>query len=249
LFKAIIKVETLREISSISSAITKEIRATFSKDGIDLKAVDGAHIGMINLNYKEKVFNMCDGDPSDLCFEVDKFSKSLSLAKPDTIVELSYDIKDNRLIMKMGDITRSMTLLSQEAVPKIPDMQKLAFPDYIIVKTDDVMQGIRSSGIIASDEIEIELTPEQGLHMFSSNHGDAFDIKLAKERLQKFDIKESCKSLFPLKMLSDLFNELRNTEQVILYLGNDFPLRIQWDLSNGTGTGRFMLAPRTRTAE
>jgi proliferating cell nuclear antigen len=248
LFKATLKINTLRELAKIPSSIVKEVRTSISPAAIEIAAVDSAQIAMLSLNYTDKVFSGGDvsGEPSLISFELDKLDKTLSLGKPDSTVDFTYDSLKNIIVLRLGDIIRNMTLLSVDASKEIPSMPKISLPNYVILKVEELLQGISGAQIVAADEIEIILDPQSGFTMHSQNKGDVLDVHIPKERLAKFDIKNEVKSLYPLNILRDLLNELKGIEQIVLFCDSDKPLRLQFDLSGGVGTGKFLLAPRTR---
>jgi len=248
LFKTSVKLDTLREIGKICESLVKEVRINFSPTGIEVRAVDGAHVGMIRLVYKDKVYtDTYTGEPAALVFSLESLLKTINLGKAGQTVQLAWNQEENRLDLKFGDIVRKMTLVDPDALAQDPGFPNVELPDYTILKLEDLLQCARSGAILGADgEIQLTLT-KNGLAMHSENKRDIIDVQIPKERLDKIDVKADENSAkYPLKLFSDVINTLAGIEQVVLSMKSDNPIRLQFDLSGGAGTGRFLLAPRTK---
>jgi proliferating cell nuclear antigen len=246
MFKCSVKSDTLREISKISSALVKDVKVKFSKDGILLKAADGAHVSMLNLSYNKKIYSSAEGEDAVLVFEVDKLLKTLSLVKIGTSIDLVFEPEDKKLVLSFNQgFVRSMTLQASDALEP-PEIPKILLPHYVIIKTEQILTSVKASEIVAADEININMNPEKGLWFHADNKNDMFDIRFSKEYLQKFDIKENVESIYPLQMLSKIVNQLTDIEEIVLRMDKDKPLKLEFDLSNGNGRGIYLLAPRTK---
>ncbi|HZY91313.1 MAG TPA: DNA polymerase sliding clamp [Thermoplasmata archaeon] len=241
MFKARIRMEVLREMVEVISTLVSEVKLSISKDGIEVKAVDPSHVAMLVLKLNKNAFEEFTGEPTDLGVDVEKMKEVLRLCKPGDILDLQYDGGKNRLVLHVGKVTRHMSIVDPAGItdPKVPNVTP---PGVAVVRTEELRQGIRGSESI-SDHVTITLEPES-FTMHSEGETDRVDLKLPKESLKRLEAKESVKSMYPLDFFSNMVKSITSSEEVTLHVGNEYPLKIEFQVSGGKGEGRFLLAPR-----
>jgi proliferating cell nuclear antigen len=241
MFKARLKMEVLRELVEVISTLVTEVKLTISKDGIDVKAVDPSHVAMLVLKLNKSAFEEFTGEPTEIGVDVEKLKEVLRLSKPGDILDLQYDGGKNRLVVKAGKVTRHMAVVDPAGItdPKVPSVTP---PGIAVVRMEELRQGIRGSESI-SDHVTLTLDPE-GFTMHSEGETDRVDMRLPKEGLSKLEAKESVKSMYPLDFFSSMVKSITTSEDVTLHVGNEYPLKIDFQLAGGKGEGRFLLAPR-----
>jgi proliferating cell nuclear antigen len=242
MFKTTIQIESLKEIVDISGSVVKQAKISFTKEGINLIAAESSRIAMAQIKFSDKVYKDFQGDGAVINVDLEQLRKTLGLGKANQSVVLSYEEKDNRLVLVFGDITRQMLLLSElESPTKMPNV---TLESLIICAPSEILQGIKATQLVESDEIEITMSPSTGFKMHAENKSNTFDIKIPKERLAKYDVKEETTTLYPLKMFASLMNNLNGVEQVTMRIGKEKPMRLDFDLSAGIGKGMFLVAPK-----
>jgi proliferating cell nuclear antigen len=241
MFKTQVKFDALKEIASIAKTIVKELRIDFSEDGISVTAVDGAHVGMVNLKYQKSVFSNFSGEATSFAVDLDRFTAALKFGKSGQLVGMSIG-EDGKLELVTGTVNRKNSLQDMESFNEIPPMPNINLPAFAVLKSEDFIQGVKAGGDV-SDELSFELS-QQGMVMQSNGTLDTVTVKISKEKFSKFDIPDSIKSAYPLKMLSDFINSI-SSEQIVVFAGDYMPMRIDFDLCAGIGKGKFLIAPRT----
>ncbi len=241
MFKARIRMEVLREVTEVISTLVSEVKLAVSKDGIDVKAVDPSHVAMLVLKLNKSAFEEFTGEPTEIGIDVEKVKEVLRLSKPGDILDLQYDGGKNRLVIKVGKLTRHMSVVDPAGItdPKVPNVTP---PGMAIVKMDDLRQGIRASESI-SDHVTLTLEPD-GFTMYSEGETDRVDLKLPKDSLGKLEAKETVKSMYPLDFFSSMVKSISTSSDVTLHIGNEYPLKLEFSVADGKGEGRFLLAPR-----
>ncbi len=241
MFKARIKMEVLREAVEVISTLVSEAKLSISKDGIEVKAVDPSHVAMLVLKLKGSVFEEFTGEPTEIGVDVEKIKEVLRLSKPGDLIDLQYEGGKNRLVMSVGKVTRHMAVVDPAGItdPKVPNVSP---PGSVTVKMEELRQGIRGSESI-SDHVTLLLEPT-GFTMHSEGETDRVDLHLPKEGLEKLDVKEPVRSMYPLDFFSSMVKSITSSENATLHIGNEYPLKIEFALANGRGDGRFLLAPR-----
>ncbi len=241
MFKARIRMEVLREMVEVISTLVSEVKLGISKDGIDVKAVDPSHVAMLVLKLNKNAYEEFTGEPTEIGVDVEKMKEVLRLCKPGDILDLQYDGGKNRLVLHVGKVTRHMAVIDPAGItdPKVPNVTP---PGVAVVRTEELRQGIRGSESI-SDHVTITLQPES-FTMHSEGETDRVDLQLPKENLKRLEAKEPVKSMYPLDFFSNMVKSITSSEEVTLHVGNEYPLKIEFQVAGGKGEGRFLLAPR-----
>jgi proliferating cell nuclear antigen len=221
--------------------LVDEAKFNITEDGISLRAVDPAHVAMIDLSLKSSAFENYKASETELGIDITKMSDVLKLAKPADIISITHDEEKNRLILKILNITRSMALVDTTgmAEPKVPN---LSLPAKVVIKTQELIQGIKASESV-SDHISLAATPE-GFELASEGDTDAVNLKLSKDLLAELNCKENVKSLFSLDYFSNMVKSAASAEAITMNLGTDFPVKIEFNIASEKGEVHYLLAPR-----
>jgi len=243
MFKARIRMEVLRELVEVISTLVSEVKLSVSKDGIEVKAVDPSHVAMLVLRLNKGAFEEFTGEPTEIGVDVEKLKEVLRLSKPGDILDLQYDGGKNRLILHVGKVTRHMAVVDPAGItdPKVPNVSP---PGVAVVRMEELRQGIRGSESI-SDHVTITLEP-QTFTMHSEGETDRVDLTLVTDGpgLKKLEVKETVRSMYPLDFFSNMMKSITSSDEVTLHVGNEYPLKIEFQVAGGKGEGRFLLAPR-----
>jgi proliferating cell nuclear antigen len=241
MFKARIRMEVLRELVEVISTLVSEVKFSVSKEGIEVKAVDPSHVAMLVLKLDRGAFEEFTGEPTEIGVDVEKLKEVLRLSKPGDVLDLQFDGGKNRLVIKVGKVTRHMSVVDPAGItdPKVPNVSP---PGIAVVKMEELRQGIRGSESI-SDHVTLTLEPE-GFTMHSEGETDRVDMRLPKEGLGRLEVKDTVRSMYPLDFFSSMVKSITSSDEVTLHVGNEYPLKIEFAMAGGHGEGRFLLAPR-----
>lgn len=241
MFEAKVKAEVLKEVVDVVSTLVDEAKFNAGKDSLVVKAVDPAHVAMVDMKVNSDAFDSYKADDMELGVDMDKVKEVLKLAKAGDIIAMTYDEDKNRLIVNVGNITRRMSLVDTAGMadPKVPSLN---LPARLVVRTDELRQGIRASESV-SDHIALVTSPE-GFEMTSEGDTDSVSLKLPKEMLDELQCKEQVRSLFPLDYFSNMVKSISTASTVSMYLGNDYPVKLEFKVASGKGDVRYLLAPR-----
>ncbi|MGI0068602.1 MAG: DNA polymerase sliding clamp, partial [Thermoplasmata archaeon] len=183
------------------------------------------------------------GEPTGIGIDMEKLKDVLRLAKPGENIDLQYDGGKSRLVVKVGKVTRSMSVIDPAGMPE-PKVPNVSPPAVAVVSMGEIRQGIRGSESI-SDHVTIQVEPEI-FSLYSEGETDRVDLHLAKggPGLSRLESKESVKSMYPLDFFSAMMKSITSADEVTLHVGNEYPLKVEFAMANGKGSGRFLLAPR-----
>jgi len=241
MFKARMKADVLREVIAVVGTLVEEVKLNILPDGIALRAVDPAHVAMVELNLKSGAFEELKATGGEIGVDIEKFREMLKLAKAGSSIRLTHDEDKNKLVVTIDNLTRRMSLVDTAGMsdPKVPNVN---LPAKVVIKTDELGQGIRASESI-SDHIALIATPEH-FELSAEGETDSVSLKLPKDLLEGIETKETVKSLFSLDYFANMIKSVGSAPSVALNLGTDYPVRIEFDIAGGEGHVKYLLAPR-----
>ena len=241
MFQTKVKSEVLKEVVDIVGTLVDEAKFSVGKEGIALKAVDPAHVAMVDLSLDKGAFEEYKADECELGIDIDKLKEVLKLARSGDIIGIKHDEEKNKLILNVGNITRRMSLVDTAGLsdPKVPNLD---LPAKISIRVDELKQGIRASESV-SDHLALISSPD-GFEMFSEGDTDSVNLKLSKDLLEKLDCKEKVRSLFPLDYFSNIVKVISTPTTVTLSLGSDYPVKLEFNFADEKGSVTYLLAPR-----
>jgi proliferating cell nuclear antigen len=241
MFKAEVKSEVLKELLAVVQTLVDEAKFDLSPDGISIKAVDPAHVAMVEMTLDAGAFEKYEADESELGIDIEKLGDVLKLAKAGEIISMDLEDDKNRLIFHIDNITRRMSLVETAGMsePKVPN---LSLPSTIQLKARELSMGIRASESV-SDHITLHASPD-AFELVSEGDMDSVNLKLDKDQLELLECKESTKSLFSLDYFSNMIKSIDSDSSVKLNLGTDYPVKLEFDFAEGNGKVTYLLAPR-----
>ncbi|MCJ7517357.1 MAG: proliferating cell nuclear antigen (pcna) [Methanomassiliicoccales archaeon] len=236
-----VRSETLKGIVDVVSTLVDEAKFNVAADKLTLKAVDPAHVAMVNLTVQKSAFEEYSADETELGIDLDKMKEVLRLSKAGDPIYLEQDEEHNRLVISVGNITRRMNLVDTTGMsdPKVPN---LSLPAKVAVNSDELQKGIKAAESV-SDHIALTVSSD-GFEMFSEGETDSVSLKLPKDLLVSLECKEKVRSLFPLDYFSNMVKAIPPGTVVTLSIGNDFPVKLEFTMADGKGTVDYLLAPR-----
>ena len=241
MFKAEIKADTLKGLVNVISTLIDEVKFTITSEGMSLKAVDPAHVAMIELNMGAKAFESYSADQAELGLDLDKVKEVLKLSSAGDIISMNLDEDHGRLIFKVGNITRRMNLVDTSSMGdvKVPQLELSAS---IEVPAAELQRGIKASETI-SDHIALIANPEY-FELLCEGDTDSADLRLEKSQLTALNVESQVSSMFPLDYFANLIKAVPSDMKVRIELDNDFPVKMIFDMAGGNGTVMYLLAPR-----
>ena len=232
-------VKDLKEITNLLLTLVSEAKFEFGAEGMSVKAVDPAHVAMIVLDISKEAFLDYEVEEEQLGVDLDKIKDILKLASSGELVEISKD--GNKLTFLIGNLTRSMPLIDISAltVPRIPN---LVLPAKVILPVSEFEYGIKAAESI-SDNITFRVTPSE-FEMYTEGDEDSARLSIPKDMLKEISCEEPVKSMYPVDYLLKLVKAMDSADYLTIYLGTDYPVKIEFDVAAGKGKGYYLLAPR-----
>lgn len=241
MFNAKVKSDVLKGIIDVTSPLVNEVKFNISAKGISLRAVDPAHVAMVDLEIKDKAFEEYKATEMELGIDMDKLSGIMRLSTSTDIVSLDYDEEANKLIIKIGNLVRKMGLIDTAGMPD-PKMPNLNLPAKVVLKASELSQGVRASEAV-SDHLALTVNKDN-FELFAEGDTDTVNLKLPKDLLLELTTNSKCKSLFSIDYFSNMIKPVRGEDPVTIMIGNDNPIRVEFDIADKKGHVTYLLAPR-----
>jgi len=241
MFSAKVKSEVLKGIIDVTSPLVNEAKFNITPKGISLRAVDPAHVAMVNLHIDSKAFEEYKADEMELGIDMDKLGGIMRLSSSGDMVSLEYDEESNRLIVKIGNLVRKMGLIDTAGMPD-PKMPNLKLPAKVILKASELTQGVRASEAV-SDHLSLTVNTNN-FELFAEGDTDTVNLKLPKDLLVDLNVTSKCRSLFSIDYFSNMIKPVKGEDPITIHIGNDNPIRVEFDIAEGKGHVTYLLAPR-----
>jgi proliferating cell nuclear antigen len=245
MFDIEIKAETLRSVFSILTPIVGEVKLRADEEGWQIKAVDPAHVAMVDLTLSKEAFEKYEVEPMELGLNVERLLEHVKNARAEEDVKMLLD-QDNRLVVSMSNLTLKLPLVDASGFsdPKVPN---LALPIGLKLNSGELMKGLKISASI-SDYITFNCTEEK-LVMTSSEDLSSMTLELNKGvEYEEIEFQEPAKSSFSLDYFTHMMKGVGSNRDIMLFLGNSYPLKLDFEYADSSGKARYLLAPRIESA-
>ena len=230
MFSADLKSDTLKGLVNIISTLIDEVKFTITPEGMTLKAVDAAHVAMIEMEVEKCAFDKYEAEDCEIGLDLDKVKDVLKLAASGDVIGMEQDDTHGRLVFKVGNITRRMNLVDTTTMsdPKVPQLSLTA---KISLPVDELQKGIRAADKI-SDHITLKAGPGY-FDMFCEGDTDSVSLHLDGASVE-----------FPLDYFSNIIKAIPAGTTVMVELDNDYPVKLVFSLADGNARVNYLLAPR-----
>lgn len=241
MFKAKVRSDTLKGLVNIISTLVDEAKFNIGPEGMSLKAVDPAHVAMIELYLKKSAFEEFVADETSIGIDLDKIRDVLKLASSGDVIQMEQEDNRGRLVIKIGNIVRRMNLVDTSTMgdPRVPE---LSLPANIEMGIGEIQKGIKAAESV-SDHIALS-ADQDSFELYSEGDTDSVSLRLEREQLIDLKTTEKARSLFPLDYFSNLVKAVPSDTVVRINLGNNYPVKITFDIADGNGKVGYLLAPR-----
>ena len=241
MFSAKVKSEVLKGIIDVTSPLVNEAKFNITPKGISLRAVDPAHVAMVNLTVKDKAFEEFKATEMELGIDMDKLGGIMRLSTSGDMISLDYDEDTNRLVVKIGNLVRKMGLIDTAGMPD-PKMPNLNLPAKVVIKASELSQGVRASEAV-SDHLALTVNKDH-FELFAEGDTDTVNLKLPKDLVVELSTNNKCKSLFSIDYFSNMIKPVKGEDPITIMIGNDNPIKVEFDIAEKKGHVTYLLAPR-----
>ena len=246
MFKAIVDAETLRTAIDSVSVLVDECKIHLQEDGIQIRAVDPANVGMVDLSLSADAFESYEADGGLIGVNLSRLDDIATMADAGQLVQLELDEETRKLHIRVDGLEYTLALIDPDSIRQEPDIPELDLPAQIVIEGSDIDRAVKAADMV-SDHIALGVDEDEEL-FYVDAQGDTDDVHFELAREDLIDLTAGpAHSLFSLDYLKDMNRAIPNAGEVTVDLGEEFPVQIHFEIAEGMGQVTFMLAPRIQS--
>ena len=246
MFNAIVSAGTLRDALDSVSVLVDECKIRLEEDELAIKAVDPANVGMVDLSLDAEAFESYEADGGVIGVNLSRLEDIAGMADAGQLVQLELDEETRKLHVRIDGLEGTLALIDPESIRKEPDIPDLDLPATIVVEGRDIDRAVKAADMV-SDHIALGVDPDEEV-FYVDAEGDTDDVHLELTREDLIDlVAGEARSLFSLDYLKDMNKAIPKDAEVEIELGQEFPVKLHFDIAEAKGQVTYMLAPRIQS--
>jgi proliferating cell nuclear antigen len=234
-----------KNLTAAIATLVDEASFNVDKDTIKLRAMDPAHVAMVDFELPKTVFDeyICD-ETTKLCINASEMLKLLRRVGSDESIELNIDPARARLnIILRSKYTRTFSMATLEPSIDETPTPKLSFNAKVKTTTTFMKDAIEDTMRI-SDYVKLEANEGKFTLESKGNLGSAsIEAEKESEEILNLDVKEPSKATFSLNFLSEMIKAASKVSDIItVEFSTNMPVRLDLELLQ-QGKFQYYLAP------
>ncbi len=247
MFKAIIPAATFQAVLGAAGALVDECKIHLNEEGIAIRAVDPANVGMVDVTLEATAFESYEANGGLIGVNLDRLSDIAGMASSGDVILLELDEETGKLHIQLDGLEYTLALIDPESIRQEPDIPDLDLPARIVLEGADINRAVRAADMV-SDHIALGVD-EDAETFYVRAEGDTDDVHLSLERDDLIDLSVGpAHSLFSLEYLKDMNAAIDGDAEVAIDLGEEYPVVIHFRIAEGQGDVTYMLAPRIQSS-
>jgi proliferating cell nuclear antigen len=243
-FEATVEASLLQDVVTAVRAFVDEARVHLSDQGLGIKAVDTANVGMIEIRMPEKVFEQYETPGGLIGLDLDRFAEVLGMANKGQLVSLTLNKATRKLEVEVDGLEFEMSCLDPETIRSDPEIPELEMDVDVTFAKAELRQAYKAANLIA-DHIEVAGNPEDDVVVFGAE-GDSDDMQYTvDDDLDAIDDISESSALYSLDYIKDARKGMPRSCQTRMRFGQDHPIEFTYQLGDAIDV-RTMIAPRIR---
>jgi len=246
MFNAIVRADTLQATLDSVGVLVDECKIHLDGGGIEIRAVDPANVGMVDLSLDAAAFESYEADGGLIGVNLVRLQDIAGMADSDQLVHLELDEETRKLHISIDGLEYTLALIDPESIREEPDLPDLDLPATIVIEGRDIDRAVTAADMV-SDHIELGVDDDAEV-FYVKAQGDTDDVHLELDAEGLVDlVVGEASSLFSLDYLQDMNKAIPKDTEVRMELGDDFPVKLHFDIAEGEGQVTYMLAPRIQS--
>ncbi|WP_255169493.1 DNA polymerase sliding clamp [Natrononativus amylolyticus] len=246
MFKAIVSAATLTSALDSVSVLVDECKIHLEEDGLQIRAVDPANVGMVDLSLDAAAFESYEADGGLIGVDLSRLEDIAGMAESGQLIQLELDEETRKLHIQIEGLEYTLALIDPDSIRQEPDIPELDLPARVVLEGKDVNRSVKAADMV-SDHIALGVD-EAEEYFYVDAEGDTDDVHLELTRDELIDLQTgSAHSLFSLDYLKDMNKAIPGDAEVTLDLGEEFPIKLYYGFGEGQGQVTYMLAPRIQS--
>jgi len=246
MFNAIVRADTLQATLDSVGVLVEECKIHLDEGGLEIRAVDPANVGMVDLSLSAAAFESYEADGGLIGVNLARLQDIANMADSDQLVQLDLDEETRKLHISIDGLEYTLALIDPESIREEPDLPDLDLSATIVIEGRDIDRAVTAADMV-SDHIELGVDDAAGV-FYVDAEGDTDDVHLELDEEDLIDLVPGpAASLFSLDYLQDMNKAIPKDAEVTMELGEEFPVKMHFDIAEGEGSVTYMLAPRIQS--
>ena len=246
MFNAIVRAETLQATLDSVGVLVEECKIHLDEGGLEIRAVDPANVGMVDLSLSVEAFESYEADGGLIGVNLARLQDIADMADSDQLVHLELDEETRKLHISIDGLEYTLALIDPDSIREEPDLPDLDLSSTIVIEGRDIDRAVTAADMV-SDHIELGVDDASGV-FYVDAEGDTDDVHLELGNEDLIDLVAGpASSLFSLDYLQDMNKAIPKDAEVTMELGEEFPVKLHFDIADGEGAVTYMLAPRIQS--
>ena len=246
MFNAIVSADTLRATLDSVSVLVDECKIHLTDEGIEIRAVDPANVGMVDLRLDATAFESYETDGGIIGVNLSRLEEFASMADSGQLINLELDEETRKLHVQIDGLEGTLALIDPDSIRQEPDLPDLDLPATVVLEGRDIDRAVTAADMV-SDHIALGVETDDEV-FYVDAEGDTDDVHFELGRDDLIDlVAGDAHSLFSLDYLKDMNKAIPKDAEIEMELGEEFPVKMHFDIAEGDGTVTYMLAPRIQS--
>lgn len=243
---------TLMDALDAAVTLVDECKIHLNKDGIEIRAVDPANVGMVDLSLEKEAFEQYRAHGDIIGVNLERLMNVLGML--DKNEPATLEIQDNKLHVANNGLEFNISLIDPNSIRAEPDIPDINLPAEVTLEGNQITRGIRAADMV-SDHIILGVDEQEKIFTVDAE-GDTDDVHLELDEATLLSLTPGdANSIYSLDYLKDMDKAIPADAELTIELGEEFPAMMSYEKVytdtdadiDATLSVVFMLAPRIQT--
>ena len=201
---------------------------------------------MVDMHLSRDAFESYETDGGVIGVDLSRLEEFAGMADAGQLVQLELDEETRKLNVQIEGLEGTLALIDPDSIRQEPDLPDLDLSSTIVLEGRDIARAVKAADMV-SDHIALGVDPDEEV-FYVDAEGDTDDVHLELGEEDLIDlVAGEARSLFSLDYLKDMNKAIPSDAEVTVELGQEFPVKLHFDIAEGEGNVTYMLAPRIQS--
>ncbi len=237
---------TFRKILDVLMSVSDEVALSFEADGMKCKAMNPEKTAMVELSASKEIFKTYDTPGEVIGLDLKKADEHIRHFNPSNIMNIHTD--KGKVTFRSEALKMSQALIDPLTltVPKGPTLKHTG---WAVVSSEEVVRALRAISVI-SRTVSFSLSPESfKVKATGQIPEETVEVELPRNTLKDVYCEGLTTSTYLTELILGFLGDERKFSELKVYLGTDYPIRIDTLMLNEKIKASFMVAPRISNSD